>query len=170
VVTLNCFNYIALEDRVMANIQSDTEFRSNLSSLSLGKQRRLGKLFIDHVLELSDSAKVKKAVAIAGETEPSATDIAEGYKAASTAATESYTLCGREADWRRQASHFVAAAAAACLSPEGKEQQCEDVAWTTAMNARMARVCEKIAEGEGYDNSEIGVQYRILEEFLRTTS
>lgn len=40
-----------------------------------------------------------------------------------------------------------------------------DLAWSTAMNARMARVCEKIAEGEGADN-EAQEQYRILESFL----
>jgi hypothetical protein len=34
------------------------------------------------------------------------------------------------------------------------------------MNARMARVCEKIAQGEGYDNSEVGKQYEILRAFL----
>jgi len=59
-----------------------------------------------------------------------------------------------------------AAAAAACLTPTGKENGGEELAWTTAMNARMARVCEKIAQGEGYDNSEVGRQYEILRAFL----
>ena len=39
------------------------------------------------------------------------------------------------------------------------------------MNARMARVCEKIAEGtegKGADNKEAEEQYHILESFLKS--
>jgi len=63
------------------------------------------------------------------------------------AAIDSYTLCGRDADWLGQASHFVASAAAMCLTPEDQVAQCGDLAWSTAMNARMAKVCETIAHG-----------------------
>jgi hypothetical protein len=34
------------------------------------------------------------------------------------------------------------------------------------MNARMARICETIANGQGTENREAEQQYRILTEFL----
>ena len=150
----------------MAAIHSDAEFRAALSGLSVEQQRRVGKRFLDSVSELSDNPKLEKSLAVVEGAEVSAEDIAEACRVAAAAARDSYTLCGREADWRRQASHFFAAAAAACLGAADKEGQGEELAWTTAMNARMARVCEKIAQGEGYDNSEVGKQYEILRAFL----
>ena len=81
---------------------------------------------------------------------------------------ESYTLCGHEGDWLKQAGHFVAAAAAACLAPDDRVAACPDLAWSTAMNARMARVCEGVAKGKGTDGSEQDKQYEILESYLQT--
>lgn len=150
----------------MTAIQSDAEFRTALSGLSVDRQRKVGKLFLDSVGDLSDNPKVAKAVAVVDASDVSAEDIDEAFRVASGAARDSYTLCGREADWRQQAGHFVAAAAAACLGPAEKGGSGNDLAWTTAMNARMARVCERIAQGEGYDNSEVGRQYEILRNFL----
>jgi hypothetical protein len=152
----------------MTAIHSDAEFRAALSGLSVEQQRSVGKRFLDSVRELSDNPKLDKVLAVVAAPGGSDEDIAEAFRIASTAARDSYTLCGREADWQRQASHFFAAAAAACLTPAGKENGGDELAWTTAMNARMARVCEKIAQGEGYDNSEVGKQYQILEAFLDT--
>ncbi len=37
-------------------------------------------------------------------------------------------LSSREADWLKQAGHFVAAAAAGCLAPA--DQQCGELAWS----------------------------------------
>jgi hypothetical protein len=150
----------------MTVIHSDAEFRAALSGLPVAQQRRVGKRFLDSISELSDNPKLEKSLAVVDAPQASAQDIAEAFRVASTVARDSYTLCGREADWRRQASHFFAAAAAACLDAADKEGQGEELAWTTAMNARMARVCEKIAQGEGYDNSEVGKQYEILRAFL----
>lgn len=150
----------------MTAIHSDADFRAALSGLSVEQQRRVGKRFLDSVGELSDNPKVAKALAVLDAPDVSADDIAEALRLASTAARDSYTLCGREADWRQQAGHFVAAAAAACLGSEEKGAQGDELAWTAAMNARMARVCERIAQGEGYDNSEVGRQYEILRTFL----
>ena len=152
----------------MTAIHSDAQFRAALAGLSVEQQRRVGKRFLDNISELSDNPKLEKSLALLEGTEVSDQDIADAFRVASTAARDSYTLCGREADWRRQASHFFAAAAAACLGATGKEGQDQELAWNTAMNARMARVCEKIAQGEGYDNSEVGEQYKILSDFLGT--
>ncbi len=151
----------------MTRIHSDTEFKAALSALSLAQQRQVGKRFIDHGIELSDNPRVTKAVTfVAASGLPAAAEIADGYKAAKAAAIESYTLCGHEGDWRRQASHFVAAAAAACPTPEPQAGSDGSVAWSTAMNVRMARVCAKIADGMGADDTEARKQYEILEAFL----
>lgn len=149
-------------------IESDADFRATLAELPVTKQRQIGKRFIDHVIELSDSSKVKQAVSFV-DTPGSAADeeLTDAHKMAKAAAIESYTLCGNEGDWRNQAGHFVAAAAAACLTPGTLSGHSGDLAWSTAMNARMARVCESIADNSvGAENSEAQEQYRILEAYL----
>jgi hypothetical protein len=147
----------------MATIHSDADFRAALAGLSSAQQRALGKRFVESVGELIDNPKVEKALEVIEQPDISEQDLADACRVASAAARERYTLCGREADWLRQASHFCAAAAAACLMPQQQEDQ--GLAWNAAMNARMARVCEKIARGEDYDNAEVTRQYGILQAF-----
>jgi hypothetical protein len=151
---------------IMTAIHSDAEFKAALSRLPLDQQRRVGNLFVENVIHLSDNPKVKQAISIANKADLSAVDIAEGFKTAKAAAIDSYTLCGRDADWLGQAGHFVASAAAMCLTPEDQVAQCGDLAWSTAMNARMSKVCEAIARGQDADNQEAEKQYAILETFL----
>ena len=67
--------------------------------------------------------------------------------------------------WSRGA--WVAAAVAACLTPED-QVRCADLAWSTAMNARMARVCESVADGCGTQECETEKQYEILSRYLET--
>ena len=76
---------------------------------------------------------------------------------------ESYTQCGRECDWAAQAGHFVSKAASACVQPL---ESGENLAWEAAMQARMARMSETIATGQGTENSEAANQYRILADYL----
>jgi len=152
----------------MATIHSDAAFKAALSRLPVEQQRRVGKLFVENVIDVSDNPKVKQAISIADKSDLSATEIAEGFKIAKAAAIDSYTLCGRDADWLGQASHFVASAAAVCLTPGDQVAQCRDLAWSTAMNARMAKVCETIAHEQSADNQEAEKQYAILETFLAT--
>jgi hypothetical protein len=151
----------------MTSIDSDTDFKAALGRLSLPQQRRVGKRFVESVISLSDNPRVSKAIAIAEDADATASELAAGFNAAKSAAIESYTLCGREADWVKQAGHFVAAAAAACLAPPEQAGQGNNLAWTAAMNARMAMTCAKIARGEADDHAEAENQYRILGEFLR---
>lgn len=153
----------------MPAIDSDTEFKSVLSGLPLNQQRSVGKLFVESVIDLSDNPKVKKTIDALGDTDISSDDIAENFQTAKSAAIDSYTLCGREADWLKQASHFVASAAAVCLTPEDQTSQNSDLAWSTAMNARMAKNCEAIAHGRESDNQEASRQHQILETFLEKT-
>lgn len=150
----------------MTSIQSDKEFKAALERLSLPQQRRVGKRFVEGVIALSDNPRIRKAIDIAENAGATSSELAEGYNVAKSAAIESYTLCGREADWLQQACHFVAAAAVACLKPPEQAEQGNDLAWTTAMNARMAMTCAKIARGELDDHAEAENQYRILEAFL----
>lgn len=152
----------------MTTIRSDTEFKNALSALSLDQQRRIAKRFVERVMDLADNPKIGKCLAIADEADIPARELSDNFTAAKSAAIESYTLCGREADWSRQASHFVAAATAACLAPPDQSEQCRNLAWTTAMNARMARVCANVAAGSEPDDSETTGQYALLTDFLKT--
>ena len=81
-------------------------------------------------------------------------------------ALDSYTVCGSNTDWLRQAGHFVATAGAACLVTDGSEEQCRSIAWTAAVNARMARNCQLIAKGEESNDAEAKAQYGILAQAL----
>lgn len=156
------------KDTEMTTIQSDAEFKTALSRLSTQQQRAVGRLFIQNVIALSDNPRVRKLVDADDLAELPDDDISERFKTAKAAAIESYTLCGHEGDWLKQASHFVAAAAAACLTPSEQAAQCGDLAWSTAMNARMARVCEAVALGRTMDDSESAKQYALLDSFLQT--
>lgn len=151
----------------MTNIQSDTEFKAALSAMSVTEQRQVGRLFVEHVIGLSDNPAVGKTLMagdIAGLTDD---EIASAYKTTRSAAIESYTLCGHDGDWIKQASHFVASAAAACFTPADQAVKCNDIAWSAAMNARMAKVCESVAHSTGNDDSEARSQYGILTSFLQ---
>jgi hypothetical protein len=156
-----------MKETAMTKIQSDAEFRAALAGLSIQQQRAVGRLFIESVIDLSDDPVVRTALEHLDRTGLSASDLAEVFHSAKAAAVGSYTLCGREADWKHQAAHFVAAAVAACLSPED-QVRCEDLAWSTAMNARMARVCDSVADGCGTDECETDKQYEILSNYLAT--
>ena len=153
----------------MPSIHSDEAFKSALADLSLDQQRSVGKLFVDSVINLSESSKIKRAIDVIGNAGFSADEIAANFQTAKSVAIDSYTLCGREADWLKQASHFVASAAAVCLTPEDQLSQCGgELAWSAAMNARMAKNCEAIAHGREYDSQEASKQYEILTTFLKT--
>jgi len=106
---------------------------------------------------------VAGAVISAKRPDISDPELAAMYQAAKTAGVESYTQCGRECDWAVQAGHFVSKAATACVQPA---EAGANLAWEAAMQARMARMSETIATGEGTENREAETQYRILEAFL----
>ena len=148
-------------------ISSDADFKAILDELPLGRQRLVGKLFIEHVIDLTDDPRVRQATVLI-DSSATSPDFADSYKVAKAAATDSYTICGNEGDWRKQAGHFVAAAAVSCLTPQPQSGREANLAWNTAMNARMARVCEKIEQGTSADDEEAEHQHRILESFLKT--
>ncbi len=145
------------------SISNDTEFRAALSRLTPAQQRMVAARFVENVLSLCEDPRVVAAVAAAKRPDLTEAELSVVFQAAKAASVETYTQCGREADWHSQAGHFVAEAALICVSPPDRTSA---LAWNAAMNARMARTCETIANGQGTENREAEHQYRILTEFL----
>ncbi len=147
-------------------ITNDQQLREALSGLTLNQQRELGGLFVANVKHLSEDPRIERALQAAATVDLSAPELEEAHKSVKTFATQSYTACGRDADWAAQAEHFVAAAAAACLGPEDQVGTKSNNAWKAAMQARMAKNCEMILNDSGELANEAEKQYRIAENFL----
>jgi hypothetical protein len=144
-------------------ISNDTEFKTALNKLTVAQQRQAASRFVENVLPLCKDARVKGAVTAARRQDITDAELTALFQATKSASVESFTQCGREADWLAQAGHFVAEAAMACVKAV---EAGDNLAWNAGMSARMARTCEAIAGGAGTENSEAAAQYRILAEFL----
>lgn len=147
-------------------IVNDQSLREVLSTLSNVRQRELGGLFVASVGHLSADPRVSRAVAVAAQAEISPQELEEAYRSVKAFATQTYTACGRDADWAAQAEHFAAAAAAASLTPDEQPEVKGNNAWRAAMQARMAKNCEMILKDEGGLDNEAEKQYRLAAEFL----
>jgi hypothetical protein len=147
----------------MSEIDNDKAFRTALEALGIDQQRTVGALFVDHVLDLSDDARVAQALAAARE--PNIADEALDFarRSIKAASLEAHTRCGADGEWAEQAGYFVARAAEACLEPEGRSRS---PAWKAAMNARMARTCLAADSDEDTHDSESRAQYQILTRYL----
>lgn len=152
----------------MSQINNDNEFKNTLMQLSTEQQRIVGALFVENVLSLCDDKRIRSALTVARTPGPDPEELANVYKSAKTTSTETFTQCGKDADWLGQASHFVAAAAAACVTPKAQLKQGDNLAWVAAMHARMARTFSTIAGGEGSENTETQTQYHILADYLKS--
>jgi len=143
-------------------IQTDSEFRSALDKLPAPKQRELAARFADSVLALCNDPRIKAALNAA--LRPDITDIELDaiFHYTKAACVESYTQCGKETDWLNQSGHFVAEAAKCCVKPV---ESGHNLAWDAAMYARMARTFETIAKGQGTQNREADLQYRLVDEY-----
>jgi hypothetical protein len=146
-------------------ISNDKEFKAALAALPAARQRQVAARFVERVYPLSNDVRVKAALDVAGRPDISDAELTVVAQAANTARVESFTQCGRETDWTAQAGHFVAKAAVACVKPA---EAGDNLAWEAAMQARMARTCQTVAEGSGTENREAEEQYRILEAFLNS--
>ena len=146
----------------MTAFASDKELKATLSSLSAVRQRQLGAMFVANVLDLGDAARLKPALGVAQDSNASTDALRDAFRTAKSIAVDSYTVCGSDTDWLRQAGHFVASAAAACLVTEESEERCRNIAWTAAMNARMARNCQLISKDQENNDAEAKAQYEIL--------
>jgi hypothetical protein len=147
-------------------ITNDQGLRAALNSLTTDQQRELGGLFVASVGHLSDDPRIDRAVEAAAKTDISNQELEEIYKTVKAFATQSYTACGRDADWAAQAEHFVAAAATASLAPEDTAGDKGNKAWKAAMQARMAKNCEMILNDEGTIANEAEKQYTLTMRYL----
>ncbi len=142
-------------------ISNDKEFKSALAGLPAGKQRQVAAQFVQRVFALSGDVRVKAALEVAGRGDISEAELTVVSAAANSARVESFTQCGKETDWTAQAGHFVAKAAVACVRAAD-----DSLAWDAAMQSRMARTCQTVADGAGTENREAEEQYRILDAYL----
>jgi hypothetical protein len=147
-------------------ITNDQQLREALNKLNPQQQRELGGLFVTNVSHLSADPRITRALEAAAKPDIPAQELEEAYKSAKAFATQSYTACGRDADWAAQAEHFVAAAAAACIAPEEQAGTSYNNAWKAAMQARMGKNCEMILKDEGEVANEAERQYRTTENYL----
>ena len=147
-------------------INNDKEFKGALEGMNLSQLRLAAAGFVDSVLPLSTDERIVAAVKVARQEKASETELEMQLRSVKAAALASYTQCGKLCDWSSQAGHFVAKAAVRCVEPltDGGAQS----VWEGAMDARMARTCEVIATGEGTENNEAQVQYRIVESLLNS--
>jgi hypothetical protein len=145
-------------------ITNDQTLRDAIGQLSTAQQRALAGRFVASVEHLSTDPRVSRAIEVANNPDLSPQEIEAAYKEVKSFATQTYTACGRDADWAAQAEHFVAAAAAASLAPE--EPDDNKSAWRAAMQARMAKNCEMILNNEGGLANESERQYELTEAFI----
>ena len=147
----------------MSEINNDKAFRTALEALGIDRQRVVGALFVDHVLDLSDDARVAQALAAAREPKIADEALELARRSIKAASLEAHTRCGADGEWTEQAGYFVARAAEVCVEPEGRSRS---LAWKAAMNARMARTCLAADSEEDTHDSESRAQYQILTRYL----
>ena len=150
----------------MANIQNDLLLREALNGLTSDQQRVLGSRFAQSVMRLSRDDRVRRAIDTGLREDGSPGEIEDAFKAAKSYATKTYTDCGKDTDWLAQADHFVAAAAAAALTPDALVAEKQNRAWKAAVQARMAVNCELMEVDEVPDQSESERQYAIANAYL----
>jgi hypothetical protein len=102
----------------MASIQNDQDLKHALEQLSPEQQRRIGGMFIENALDLCDDTRVRRAIELAMEPASTDEEREDAFRSVKTYAVSTYTECGRDTDWSRQAAHFVGIAAACLLSDE----------------------------------------------------
>lgn len=144
-------------------VNNEKEFKAALAALPLARQRQVGALLVQRVLDLCHDARVKLALGAATQTGISDEELVVVAQLARTARIESYTQCGRDTGWTPQAGHFVAAGAECCVRAATEGEQ---VAWEAAMQARLARTCHDLAQGDGSDTDEASAQYQALQTYL----
>ncbi|MEJ1438635.1 MAG: hypothetical protein RPU61_15245 [Candidatus Sedimenticola sp. (ex Thyasira tokunagai)] len=146
-------------------ISNDRDLRNLLDSLSTDQQRTLGARFADSVISLADNPQLKSALEAAADAACSDAQLEDAYKTTKSIAVQTYTACGRDADWKAQAEHFVATSCAAALTPDSRLTEKMNPAWRAAIQARMARNCIMMDAADDELQNEAEAQYRIADEF-----
>jgi hypothetical protein len=149
----------------MTTIQNDQKLRRVLEGLGPQQQRRVGGMFIESALDLCDDARIRRAVQVAMDPETPDDILEDTFHSAKDYAVGTYTECGRDTDWSRQAAHFIGVATACLLSDEQRGDE-GSRAWRVAMQVRNARNCALIAQEPAGDmGDEAERQRRIAGEF-----
>jgi len=150
----------------MTTISNDHELRDALNAMSPDRQRMLGARFAKNVEHLCDDERIARAIDTALRDDTSPGELEDAFKAAKYYAAKTYTDCGKDTDWLAQAAHFVAAAAAAALTPDALVTENQSRGWKAAVQARMARNCEMMEAETVMEQNEAEEQYRIANAFV----
>jgi hypothetical protein len=145
-------------------ISNDHDLRAALDALSPDQQRIAGARFAQSVIRLCKEDRVRRAIDTGMNPAASASELEDAYRAAKAHATKTYTDCGKDTDWLAQADHFVAAAAAAALTPDALLAERTNRAWKAAVQARMAENCELMEQQDAGTVSEAQRQHQITQE------
>lgn len=148
----------------MTEINNDTEFRQALQGPDFNDQRLLAARFVENVISLATDDRVGRVAGVAGREDVTDDELAEALRSARAATLACHARCGSEGDWMEQAGYFVARAATAAVTPEGK--QSGGPGWQAAMSARMAQTARSIDTDEDCAGQERLSQYRQLSDFL----
>lgn len=149
----------------MATIDNDQALRAALERMTPERQRRLGARFAQHVMHLSRDERVDRAIATGVSEDASPGELADAFRAAKAYAVKTYTDCGKDTDWMAQADHFVAAAAAAALTPDDLMAEKQNRAWKAAVQARMAITCAMMEDDDASASDEAREQYALANAF-----
>ena len=99
----------------MSKIIDDKQFRGALDELSIARQRAVGALFVEHVLDLGEDPRVAKALAAAADPQLGEEAMNLVRRSIKAASLDAHTRCGSDGEWTDQAAYFVARAAEACV-------------------------------------------------------
>ena len=150
----------------MTDITDDTGFKQALQGLDHASQRLLAARFVESVMPLATDDRIGHVVAVAAGPDAGETELTEVLHSARAATLACHTRCGSEGDWKEQAGYFVARAATAAVTPEGR--QAGGPAWQAAMSARMAQTARSIDTDEDCAGQERLSQYSLLSDFLNS--
>ncbi|NEX20590.1 hypothetical protein G3480_09765 [Thiorhodococcus mannitoliphagus] len=150
----------------MATISNDQDLRKALDTLSAVQQRVLGCKFAENVKHLIKDERLHRAIATGLQEALTPGELEDAYRAAKGYAVTTYTECGKDTDWLAQADHFVAAAAAAALTPDTLIADKQNRAWKSAVNARMAVNCAIMDDDATPETDEARRQHEIASDFL----
>lgn len=150
----------------MATIDNDQDLRAALKKLNSAQQRLLGCQFAQHVMHLSRDERVNRAIATGLQEQLTPGELEDAFRVVKAYSVKTYTDCGKDTDWMAQADHFVAAAAAAALTPDELATERQGQAWKAAVQARMAVSCAMMVDDGASENDEARHQYRLASEFL----
>jgi hypothetical protein len=150
----------------MSDITDDAGFKQALRGLDYTSQRQLAARFVENVMPLATDDRVAHVVAVAGKADAGEAELADALHSARAATLACHTRCGSEGDWKEQAGYFVARAATAAVTPEGR--QAGGPAWQAAMSARMAQTARSIDTDEDCAGQERLSQYSLLSDFLNS--